>query len=275
MSSLVSSPSPSDPVSTSLLVSSTAPPPVLPTSSLLSSHLTESSLPAKLLDRNYYGHGDISLGPDKPSLQLEYVASTGLALSGLVTMGVAGVGMFSDVTTWARARVASVWSRDHHNTSLVTLLTFLDQSSQCLVMEDGDKRVLVMFPHSSFTGIIGILDTVVSKYYLNRLSNTFSLPVISNNQDILSCIDKLNCHPKYKPPKLSPCKKSGHKNMKSLQKWDPTSLESWRVPDMAESNFVNNVKSAVNGETNQRSEFYKMMMSVRDSYTARAGIRGE
>ena len=87
MSSLVSSPSNSDPVSTSLLVSSTAPPPVLPTSSLLSSYLTESSLPAKLLDRNYYGHGDISLSPDKPSLQLEYVASTGLALSGLVTMG--------------------------------------------------------------------------------------------------------------------------------------------------------------------------------------------
>ena len=44
---------------------------------------------------------------------------------------------------------------------------------------------------------------------------------------------------------------------------------------MAENNFVNNVKSAVNIETNQQSEFYKMMMSVRDSYTARAGIRGE
>ncbi len=73
MSSLVRSPSPSDPVSgpVSLLVSSTAPPPVLPTSSLLSSYLTESSLPAKLLDRNYYGHGDISLGPDKPSLKVK------------------------------------------------------------------------------------------------------------------------------------------------------------------------------------------------------------
>ena len=44
---------------------------------------------------------------------------------------------------------------------------------------------------------------------------------------------------------------------------------------MAENNFVNNAKSVVNGETNQQSEFYKMMMSVRDSYTARAGIRGE
>ena len=44
---------------------------------------------------------------------------------------------------------------------------------------------------------------------------------------------------------------------------------------MAKNNFVNNVKSVVNTETNQQSEFYKMMMSVRDSYTARAGIRGE
>ena len=44
---------------------------------------------------------------------------------------------------------------------------------------------------------------------------------------------------------------------------------------MAEKSFVNAVKSGVTNETNQQSEFYKMMMSVRDSYTARTGIRGE
>ena len=44
---------------------------------------------------------------------------------------------------------------------------------------------------------------------------------------------------------------------------------------MAKNSFVNNVKSVITNDTSQQSEFYKMMMSVRDSYTARAGIRGE
>ena len=218
--------------------------------------------------RNYYGLGDISLQSDKPGLQLEYVASTGLALSGLVTLGMAGVRVFSDVPSWTQ--MASVWSPGHHeDTRLMSLLTYLDTSSQCLIMEDGEKRVLVMFPHSSFTGIIGILDTIESHFYLKLLSNTFSLPVITNNEEIRLILEQ------FSPPKFSPSKKSSQRNFDNLPKWDPTSLESWRVPDVAQNSFVNTVKSEVTNETNQQSEFYKMMMSVRDSYTARAGIRGE
>ena len=218
--------------------------------------------------RNYYGLGEISLQSDKPGLQLEYVASTGLALSGLVTLGVVGVRMFSDVTSWTQ--MASVWTPGHHeDTRLMSLLRYLDTSSQCLIMEDGEKRVMVMFPHSSFAGIIGILDTIESHFYLKLLSNTFSLPVITNYEEIRSIIDQ------FAPPKFSPSKNSSLRNIDSLPKWDPSSLESWRVPDVAKNSFVNNVKTVITNDTSQQSEFYKMMMSVRDSYTARAGIRGE
>ena len=90
-------------------------------------------------------------------------------LSELVTLGVARVGMFSDVTRWDQ--VTSVWSRDRHDTRLVTLLTFLDKNGQCLVTVDGEERVLVMFPHSTTTGIIGALNTIDSHFYIRQLTN--------------------------------------------------------------------------------------------------------
>ena len=267
LSSLVSSPAPVPVKGSSVLRASSAPPPALPASSLLSSHLAESSLPAKLLERNYYGHGDLSLRPDQPGLQLEYVAGAGLPLTGLATLGVVEVEMFSDVSSWVQ--VASVWSRNHHDTRLVSLLTYLEHSSQCLVMEDRERQVLVLFPHSSFTGIIGILDQLESHFYHKQMSNTFSLPLITNNQEIQSILEKI------KPPKFSPCKKSGTRHIERMPKWDPTSLESWRFPDRAEKNFVNTLKSFEKMETSQQSEYFKLMMSVRDSYTARPGIVAE
>ena len=57
-----------------------------------------------------------------------------------------------------------------------------------------------------------------------------------------------------------------------LHRWKVGEFPTW---PRTQNSFVNTVKSEVTSETNQQSEFYKMMMSVRDSYTARAGIRGE
>ena len=55
----------------------------------------------------------------------------------------------------------------------------------------------------------------------------FPLPVISNYKD--SILEQ------FAPPKFSPSKKSSQRNSDSLPKWDPFSLESWRVPDVAEN----------------------------------------
>ena len=111
----------------------------------------------------------------------------------------------------------------------------------------------MMFPSSSFTGIIWILDTIESHFYLKLLSNTSSLPVITNNEEIRSIIDQ------FAPPKFSPSKNSSLRNIDSLPK---SSLESSESSRRVQERF-------------QQSDFYKMMMSVRDSYTARAGIRAE
>ena len=49
---------------------------LLPATCVFTSHLSESSIPSKMMERNYYGHAQVALS-ENVILKLEYVASTG------------------------------------------------------------------------------------------------------------------------------------------------------------------------------------------------------
>ena len=68
---------------------------------------------------------------DSITLQLEYVAANSLHVSNLTCLGLTRVSMFSDIT-WLDTCCA--WSRGH-DSSLVSVLTFLTNSGQCLVLQ--------------------------------------------------------------------------------------------------------------------------------------------
>merc|ERR1711978_579364 len=65
------------------------------------------------------------------------------------------------------------------------------------------KQILVMFHNSAFTAVIGRMDRVESHFYHRQLSNTFSVPVIPNNEEVQLAIEESN----VEPLKFSPIKK--------------------------------------------------------------------
>ena len=172
----------------------------LPTTCIFMCHLSESSMPIKMLERNYYGQGELTLD-NNVVIKVEYVSNiqSRQLSSGLTGLGVTGVKMFGSVHRWQQC--LCVWSQDHHDHSLVSLLTYLQHCQQCLVLEDSNQQILVMFPNSRFTGTIGSLDKVESHFYHKQMSHQFSISKISNKPEIESIVDNIE------PIQFSLCKK--------------------------------------------------------------------
>ena len=135
------------------------------------------------------------------------------------------------------------------------------------------KQILVMFHNSAFTAVIGRMDRVESHFYHRQLSNTFSVPVIPNNEEVQLAIEESN----VEPLKFSPIKKVKKVHPRPFEKFDTSALESWRVSDTAAKGFVEELKEAeLAGAGQHGSQLHKLMLSVRESYTARSrGTRAE
>ena len=107
--------------------------------------------------------------------------------SGLRGLGVTSVKMFTSVQRWLQS--VCLWSQDHDDHGLVSLLTYLQHSQQCLVLEDPNHQIFVMFPSSKFSGIVASLDKVESHFYHKQMSHQFSIPKISNNPELEAILD--------------------------------------------------------------------------------------
>ena len=106
----------------------------LPASAVLSSHLATSTLPARVLERNYYSHTSISLN-NNTNIQLELRAGP-VTIPELTPVCFVKTSVFQPDQVWQRTNV--VWSKLETDDQLNALLSFLQLSAKCLVLEVGN-----------------------------------------------------------------------------------------------------------------------------------------
>ena len=114
-----------------------------------------------------------------------------------------------------------------------------------------------------------MLDKLESHFYLKQMSSSFTVNPLSHDHDLQSilaqCVEPLELSPAKKPKKRSQLSSS-------LQMMDCSVLENWRTPNHPHSSFLNKLKLSQSQDNSCGSEYQKLMMDVRDSYTARGGI---
>ena len=232
----------------------------LPATCLFTCHLSESSLPVKMLARNYYGQGEMTLD-NNVVIKVEFISNdqSRQLSSGLRGLGVTSVKMFTSVQRWLQS--VSVWSQDHDDHGLVSLLTYLHHSQQCLVLEDPNQQIFVLFPSSKFSGIVASLDKVESHFYhkqMSHQSSTSMKEVSSELETILGNIASLQLRKSESPIKSKPSLVRG---------FDFSSLEPWRVPNNTNPSFLEKICIT--------KESQNWMLRVRESYNSSTGIQFE
>ena len=122
------------------------------TISISSSHLTVSALPARILERNYYGEVKVLL-QNYRNLQLEFVrAGSGCdnipELSPVCFVKTSG---FTPDQAWPRTCV--VWTKltrgEEGEGTLGTILAYLHHSGKCLLLQVRISLFLSLFPELS------------------------------------------------------------------------------------------------------------------------------
>ena len=114
------------------------------------SHLAVSALPARILERNYYGEVSLLLQNCR-RLQLEFVRAGCEDIPELTPLCFVKTSVFQPDQGWARTCV--VWSkvaREGEEETLGTILSFLQHSGKCLFLQ---VRIFVL-PRSFIIDIV-------------------------------------------------------------------------------------------------------------------------
>ena len=103
--------------------------------SISSSHLTTTALPARILERNYYGEVKVHLHPSR-DLQLEFVRAGCDNIPELTPVCLVKTSVFQPDQVWPRTCV--VWTklaRGEGEATLGTILAYLHHSGKCLLLQ--------------------------------------------------------------------------------------------------------------------------------------------
>ena len=110
------------------------------------------------------------------------------------------------------------------------------------------------------------MSVVDSHFYHKQLSQTFSVPAISNNPELQSLIATME------PFRFKPSKVSQKKSVQALSHFDVSSFEHWRVPSDPNKTVFESLKQ-LRKSFEQPSAYHKLMLDVRTSYTARSSLK--
>ena len=106
--------------------------------SISSSHLTTTALPARILEKNYYGEVKVLLHPSR-DLQLEFVRAGCDNIPELTPVCLVKTSVFQPDQVWPRSCV--VWTKlargkeEEGEATLGTILAFLHHSGKCLLLQ--------------------------------------------------------------------------------------------------------------------------------------------
>ena len=116
------------------------------------SHLAVSALPARLLERNYYGQASLLLQNSR-RLQLEFVRAGSEDIPELTPVCFVKTSVFQPDQSWPRTCV--VWTKlagEEEEGTLGTILSYLHHSGKCLLMQ-----VRIFASHFLFLIIVIVL----------------------------------------------------------------------------------------------------------------------
>ena len=146
-------------------------------SAAVRAHLAEVSMSSKkVLDKKFMQE-QVKVG--ERVLGVEFV-TCGLKLSELESRGLIGNTFFKPGHKWKES--FSVWSDNSPELSSVSL--YLQHSGQCLVMENKDNIMAVMYYQTESSAFFCIMDRVESHFYHMLLSLDSHIPTITLNEEI-------------------------------------------------------------------------------------------
>ena len=229
-------------------------------SAAVRAHLAEVSMSSKkVLDKKFMQE-QVKVG--ERVLGVEFV-TCGLKLSELESRGLIGNTFFKPGHKWKES--FSVWSDNSPELSSVSL--YLQHSGQCLVMENKDNIMAVMYYQTESSAFFCIMDRVESHFYHMLLSLDSHIPTITLNEEINILVTNI------KNFQFSPCMKPVFTPQPVTAQFDMSILESWRLPDIPASQVMISLKAAMASLSGTKSSYHKLMLGVRESYTGSGVIK--
>ena len=226
----------------------------IPSSAAIQAHLAEVAVPSKLMDKSYM-QGKVKVG--EGVLGLEYV-KCGVELSDLESRGFIRNTLFKPGQRWSKS--FSVWS--DKSLSFSAVLLYLLHSGQCLVMENKDNVMAVMFYQTDSSAFFCTMDKVESHFYHLLLCLDSNTPTITLSEEVNTLITDINTL------QLSPSKKTVFVPKPGTPQLDMSILESWRLPDLPAKQVTTSLKAA--SLTSKESSYLKLMLALSESYTSMA-----
>ena len=230
-------------------------------SAALQAHLAEVVIPSKVLDKSYMQR-QVKVG--EGVLGVEFVICA-VELSELESRGFIRNTFFKPGQRWMES--FSVWS--NKSAAFSAVLLYLKETDQCLVMENADKTMAVMFYQTDSSAFFCIMDKVESHYYHLLLSLDSHIPTITLTEKINILLKDI------KTLQFSPSKKLVFTPKPVTTQFDMSILESWRLPDIPVPQILTSLKELKASLSDQNSSYQKLMLGVRESYTSRRVMKME
>ena len=234
----------------------------VPGSVVVQGHLAEVGLPNKMMEKNYVQE-KIVIGEHGIGVEFK---KCGIDLNGMESRGFMRSTFFKVGQKWAHT--VSVWS--DKSQGFGAILLYLQNSGHCLVLENMNNIMAVMFYQTDSSALICMMDKVESHFYHMLLSLDSHTPTIALTEEVDNLLRKI---PTLQ--QLSPCKKPLFIPKQVDASFDVSVLENWRIPDNTAPAVFNRLKAARASLVHQNSSYYKLMLGVRESYTTRGFIKGE
>ena len=230
-------------------------------SAAVQAHLAEVVIPSKVLDKSYM-QGKVKV--EEGVLDVEFV-KCGVELSKLESRGFIRDTFFKPGQKWKES--FSVWS--DKSPAFSSVLLYLQHSGQCLVMDNTDIIMAVMFYQTDSSAFFCIMDKVESHFYHQLLSLDSHSPIITLTEEINTLLADI------KSLQFSPSKKPVLTPKPVIAQLDISILESWRLPDIPAPQLMTSLQAATANLNSNNSSYHTLMLGVRDSYTSRGVIKGE
>ena len=241
----------------SSLVSSSRSTESAPSSVVLQGHLAEVGLPSKLVDKSYVQE-KIMVG--KQSLGVEFKTCR-IDMNGLESRGFIKSTFFKAGQKWA------VWS--DRSPAFGAILLYLQHSGHCLIMENRNNIMAVMFYQTEASAVICTMEKVESHFYRVLLSLDSHTPTIALTEEIELLLRKVGSL------QFSPCKKPVFTPKQVNTNFDVTVLENWRLPYDPAPAVFNSLKAARTTLSHQNNTYHKLMLGVRESHNTRGVMKGD
>ena len=221
---------------------------MIPSSVVVKSHLAQVGKPSTKV---HYSYEQENISIREMVVRVEFVKCE-VGLKMMKSKGFLKDTFFMPGQEWSNS--LTVWSTKDVD-KFGPMLAYLQHSSQCLVFENNDNILAVLFYKTQSTATFCLLNKIDSHFY-QKLLNLGNTPTITLPKELDDFLSGKTCQ-------FTPSKKSFKETNPSS--FDVSILEDWRIPDILAPQILTNLKTA-NAHPSSQSSYHKLMMTLRKEY---------